>query len=413
MIGTVLGGHYRLVRELGRGGQGSVFEAWDENLQRPVAVKLLVAPMGSGGMTAGLRRFDREALATAQLGHPHIVVLHLRGEHDGVPYMVMEYVDGGSLAERLAAAPHGLPADDVVVWGGQTASALEAAHELGLAHRDIKPSNLLLTPRGAAKVCDFGLVTRLRVHDTGITAKGAVLGTPGYFSPEQARGATGDGASDIYSLGLTLYALLAGASPQAAASPNEARLKALGPPPPPVTHWRPEIAPRLASLLATMLEPEPTNRPTAGEVAAALSEPAARREAPRLPPPAAPARAALPADALAREAELLTGAEHGAPEPDPLTAECWPLLEEAERLLESGDPEGAEQLFARLSADLSHRSAQHHAAFLAAVFGRVRATAARGRRITAAKRLARLVPQVHAALPVRHPLRRAVDRFHV
>lgn len=426
MSGTLLAGRYRLVRRLGSGGQGTVHEAWDENLQRQVAVKTL-AVSADGGVTHRAMmhgRFDREARALARLVHPHVVTIHDRGEHDGTQYIVMELLAGRSLAAELESRGP-LPVDEVLRHAGQIAQGLEAAHTSAIAHRDIKPTNLLLTTEQRVKICDFGLVTQVSPHGPGYTVRGSVLGSPGYLSPEQAAGKAGDARSDIFSFGVTLYALLAGASPFAAPDPAAAVVRVLGAPPEPVTHWRPDVPAAIAALIGRMLERAPERRPGIAEVRGELAA-SARNATWALGGDRRPGRPAAPQDApagrgraavsarhlVARERDIPTrspGTQAGNAV-DPLAERFWPGLEEAERLLADSKAADAEKTFARISAELTALNAADHPAFFAALFGRARALDALGRHTTARNRLTKLNDRIVSTLGPGHQLTAAVGR---
>ena len=204
-------GDYELQTELGRGGMGVVYLARQQSLGREVAVKMLL-----GGSSAGhqdRQRFRSEAEAAARLDHPHIVPVYEVGELDGRPYFSMKHIVGETLARRLQAGP--LPAEDAVRLMLPLCSAVAAAHEKGILHRDLKPSNVLLDEAGTPFITDFGLAKQLDAGDLSLTESGAILGTPGYLSPEQASGGRQPvgPATDIYSLGAILYALLTGRAP--------------------------------------------------------------------------------------------------------------------------------------------------------------------------------------------------------
>jgi serine/threonine-protein kinase len=201
---------YEVQDELGRGGMGVVYRAWDRRLNRPVALKMLLA--GAYARPEDRERFRREAEAEAGLRHPNIVQVHDVGELDGRPYFIMEFVEGGSLAHRLAGAP--LPAGQAARLVAALAEAVQAAHDRGIVHRDLKPANVLLAADGTPKITDFGLARRLE-DGPGLTHSGATLGTPSYMAPEQARGEKGaiGPASDVYTLGATLYECLTGRPP--------------------------------------------------------------------------------------------------------------------------------------------------------------------------------------------------------
>jgi serine/threonine-protein kinase len=200
---------YDLLEEIGHGGMGVVHKARQRSLGRVVALKMIRAGEDPGAEER--QRFDSEARAVAHLSHPNIVQIHEIGEAAGQPFLVLEFVEGGSLADRLDGTP--LPASQAASLVGALARAMQHAHEKGIIHRDLKPSNVLLvdTPeRWVPKVTDFGLAKRLET--SGYTRSGAVLGTPSYMAPEQAepRGAATDPRTDVYGLGAILYELLTG-----------------------------------------------------------------------------------------------------------------------------------------------------------------------------------------------------------
>jgi serine/threonine protein kinase/dienelactone hydrolase len=193
---------------------GVVYRARDERLERDVAIKVL--PPGLLTNEAARRRFRKEALALAKLNHPNIAAVYDVGEQGGSDYLVMEYVPGHSLAEKLKSGP--LPAKEAVSLGGEIATALEEAHEQGVVHRDLKPGNIIVTPKGHAKVLDFGLAKLLVPADAGDVTQSFAetsgpVGTPLYMSPEQAEGRIVDSRTDLWSLGAVLYELLAGRAP--------------------------------------------------------------------------------------------------------------------------------------------------------------------------------------------------------
>jgi hypothetical protein len=214
-------GPYDVLGPLGAGGMGEVFRARDSRLGRDVAVKALPAAFAAD--PERLARFEREARLLASLRHPTIAGIHGREEKDGQRFLILEFVDGETLAERLKRGP--LPLDDALEIAGQVAAALEAAHDAGIVHRDLKPGNIMVTPNGAARVLDFGLAKaggvgggsssdqHLSASPTmtyAATAAGVILGTAAYMSPEQARGKAVDRRTDIWSLGCVLFECLAG-----------------------------------------------------------------------------------------------------------------------------------------------------------------------------------------------------------
>ncbi|WP_152052704.1 transporter substrate-binding protein [Tautonia marina] len=209
--GTMLGNH-RIVGVLGRGGMGVVYDAEDTQLGRPTALKLL--PEGLATDPVAAERFLQEARSAARLHHPNVVAIFEVGRHDGKPFLVMEQVNGRSLAEAMEAGP--MPWREATALVAQACLGLEAAHRAGLIHRDIKPANLLLNRDGAVKITDFGLAKlsdELGAHQ--LTRTGRVVGTPAYMSPEQCQSEPIDARTDLYSLGATYYGLLTGQGPYA------------------------------------------------------------------------------------------------------------------------------------------------------------------------------------------------------
>jgi len=222
-VGRVLGGAYRLLRRIGEGGMGVVYEARHETLGRGFAVKLLRAPR-LGTAPDALARFRQEAVRASQLEHDHIVdVVHFDRTEDDEVFLVMELLRGESLAARIRRTG-ALPEDDALRIAHQVADALQAAHETGLVHRDLKPENVFLTQKrgtDVAKVLDFGIAKFRDPDDAGdgdpgnLTATGALMGTPLYISPEQARGEVDrvDRRADVYALGAMLYEMVTGSPP--------------------------------------------------------------------------------------------------------------------------------------------------------------------------------------------------------
>jgi serine/threonine protein kinase/tetratricopeptide (TPR) repeat protein len=201
---------YDVQAVLGCGGMGVVYKAWHHRLHRPVAVKMLLA--GACAQPQELERFLREAETVAGLRHANIVQVHEAGDVDGRPYFTMEFVEGGSLAQKLAGTPQ--PACQAAALVAKVAEAVHDAHQRGIVHRDLKPGNILLTADGTPRITDFGLARRLE-GAAGLTQSGAPVGTPSYMAPEQAEGKSGEvgPAADIYALGAILYELLTGRPP--------------------------------------------------------------------------------------------------------------------------------------------------------------------------------------------------------
>lgn len=263
---ALIAGRYRLVNRIGSGGMGIVWEAWDERLRRPVALKQLHPQVGLGGADAQIAndRAMREARITARLHHPHAVPVFDVVEHDGQPCLIMQYLPSMSL-QTLLNDKGALSPTEVARIGAEVASALAAAHRAGIVHRDVKPGNVLIAKDGSAKISDFGISHA--VGDVTLTSTGMITGTPAYLAPEVARGAESSFASDVFSLGATLYAALEGAPPFGTHQNPMAllHLVASGRVTPP-SHVGP-----LASLLLWMLATAPKDRPPMEEVAKALA----------------------------------------------------------------------------------------------------------------------------------------------
>ena len=216
-VGSRLG-HYDVTALIGEGGMGQVWQATDTQLNRQVALKIL--PDAFAADPERLARFTREAQILASLNHPNIAAIHGIEEAEGTQALVLELVEGPTLADRIAKGP--IPLDEALPIAKQIAEALEAAHEAGVIHRDLKPANIKMREDGTVKVLDFGLAKRLPKRGTAesqatmrdaLTRAGAVLGTPAYMSPEQILGQEADARSDIFSFGVVLYEVLAGVHP--------------------------------------------------------------------------------------------------------------------------------------------------------------------------------------------------------
>jgi serine/threonine-protein kinase len=265
-LGDVLGGRYRLVELLGQGGMATIFRATDAQLGREVAVKVLHPQFGRD--PDFVARFRQEAQAAASLSHPNIVAVYDFGTDADGPYIVMELIDGEDVATLLARNGP-LPPRQAARLAAEVAHALSAAHARGIVHRDVKPGNILVSSDGRVKVADFGIARAWA--DARLTLPGVTLGSVHYFSPEQALGEQATEASDIYSLGVVLYELLAGRRPwegDTAAAVAMARVSA---PAPVVSAVRPNVPPALEAIDRTALSPDPAARfPSAGAMAAAL-----------------------------------------------------------------------------------------------------------------------------------------------
>ncbi|MCX6573618.1 MAG: serine/threonine-protein kinase, partial [Candidatus Aminicenantes bacterium] len=266
--------HYELVSPIGKGGMGEVYLAQDEELERQVAIKFL--PEALHQDPKARERFLREAKAAAALDHPFICKVFEAGEFQGRSYIVMEFVEGKSLRDRIAEGP--FPPADALRATLEVAEALEVAHAKGIVHRDLKPANLICTPQGHIKVMDFGLakhvvaepaeasaVNLTRTMSAGparesITSPGVVLGTIAYMSPEQARGEPVDARTDIFSLGVVLAEMLSGKHPFEKPTPVETLTSVLRDNPPPV-HVKPKVLdPDLARILNRAMAKETSSR---------------------------------------------------------------------------------------------------------------------------------------------------------
>ena len=269
----VLAGRYRLGRIIGRGGMADVYRATDELLEREVAVKVLRARTAGGRDRA---RFETEARTVAQLDHPHLVSLLDAGIDDETPYLVMDLVEGRSLAAACADGP--LPAAQVATVGAELADALGYVHDHEVVHRDLKPGNVLLGDDGRVRLADFGIARLLGDTAGNHTATGTLIGTAAYLAPEQVRGQPVSPASDVYSLGLLLLEALTGIRAYTG-TPTEAALARLHTPPP-----IPETVPRgWVDLLRAMTDLDQTRRPAARDAGRALRALASAAPPARLP----------------------------------------------------------------------------------------------------------------------------------
>ena len=285
MDGELISGRYRLQALLGRGGMATVWRGIDERLGRSVAVKLLDrADIADPAM---LQRFDREARTAGSLTHPNVVAVYDMGWDNGVPYLVMELIEGTSVAALLAGGP--LPIDQAVNVARQICDALAAAHGQGVVHRDIKPANILLTTTGTVKVCDFGIARLTHQQQTDLTAPQTAIGTSAYMAPEQASGAVVDARTDLYALGCVLYAMVAGHPPFTGDNPLTVMWQHLHQPAPSVGSLRPDTPADLDALISRLLAKNPADRPaTATEVRVRLAAPAERETSAAQPTRAIP-----------------------------------------------------------------------------------------------------------------------------
>ncbi|MGH9843240.1 MAG: protein kinase domain-containing protein, partial [Blastocatellia bacterium] len=264
-------GHYQVLSLLGAGGMGEVYLAEDTQLRRKVAIKLL--PVEFTADAGRVRRFAQEARAASALNHPNIITIHEIGEasteNGATHYIVTEYVEGETLRQRMAGAPQKeapsrIEASEAIDIALQIAAALAAAHEAGITHRDIKPENVMVRRDGIVKVLDFGLAkltepaspaidTQASTLARNSTEAGVVMGTPRYMSPEQARGEKVDARTDIFSLGVMLYEMVAGRAPFAGATTGEVIAAILRDSPPPLAECAPDAPPELERILSRAL----------------------------------------------------------------------------------------------------------------------------------------------------------------
>jgi serine/threonine-protein kinase len=262
-------GSYEVLAEIGRGGMGVVLKAFDPTLQRIVAIKVLAPQLATSGVAR--KRFTREAQAAAAVNHENVVTIHAVNEARGLPYLVMEFVPGYSLQDRIDRTGP-LELKEILRIGMQTAAGLAAAHAQGLIHRDIKPANILLEngiPR--VKITDFGLARA--ADDAGFTQSGVVAGTPQFMAPEQARGETVDHRADLFSLGSTLYAMCTGRPPFRATTNMGVLKRVSDDPPPPIRDINPDIPTWLVAIIEKLHAKNPANRfQTATEVSELLAQ---------------------------------------------------------------------------------------------------------------------------------------------
>jgi serine/threonine protein kinase len=271
-IGRTLSGRYQIESLLGQGGMSAVYKAADPNLKRFVAIKLIHSHLSSDEQF--IKRFEEEAAAIASLRHPNIVQVHDFNSDQGVHYMVLEFVPGETLHERLrrlAAQDRKLPIEEAIKFTLNICDALGYAHRRGIIHRDIKPANIMLDEYGQAILMDFGIVKILGA--TSHTASGAVLGTASYISPEVIRSEPADQRSDIYSLGITLYEMLSGQPPFRADTTMSLMMMHLNNPVPDPRSLRDDIPFALVNILLKALEKDRANRyQNVAELAADLKD---------------------------------------------------------------------------------------------------------------------------------------------
>jgi eukaryotic-like serine/threonine-protein kinase len=262
---TLVDGRYRVRDRIGSGGMADVYDAEDVNLGRDVALKLLHRRFARDDQF--VERFRREASSAASLQHPNVVGVYDRGEHDGTYYIAMERLEGRTLKQLIQdEAP--LDQERVIALGLQIAEAADFAHENGVIHRDLKPHNVIVDPSDHLKVTDFGIA---RAGASEMTETGSIMGTAQYLSPEQAEGHAVTAASDVYSIGIVLYEMLAGHVPFEADSAVSIALKHLTEAPPALTEVRPDVHPALEAVILRALAKDPADRyASAADLAADL-----------------------------------------------------------------------------------------------------------------------------------------------
>lgn len=301
----VLLDRYELGELIGAGGSARVYRAHDHTLDREVAVKVLDSAAAQSADPASHARFLREARSSARFSHPNAVAVYDAGDDAGQLFIVMEYVDGGSLAERIAAdAP--IADQHVVRVGTQLLSALSAAHAVGLVHRDVKPANVLIDRAGTVKLADFGIARRFDEITSALTMEGMVIGTRAYLAPEQALGGDVGPAADLYAVGAVLFEMATGERPPMTAVGAER-----GADPRQIV---PAIAPALAVAISTALAGRAEQRfGSAAEMTIGLTIATRRHAAAVAPPPARPAETAVMPAAPAPRTTVMTSAPRAVP----------------------------------------------------------------------------------------------------
>ncbi|MFI6651288.1 protein kinase [Streptomyces sp. NPDC050529] len=269
MSGRLIGGRYELATILGQGGMGQVWTAYDQRLDRRVAVKLLrpdrvTGPIGSDAAGELRRRFVRECRVTAQVDHPGLVTVHDAGSDGDELFLVMQYVEGADLGDHLAEHdPY--PWQWAVAVAAQLCAVLCAVHAVPIVHRDLKPRNLMVRPDGTVVVLDLGVASVLDTDTTRLTHTGSPIGSPAYMAPEQAMGGAVGPYTDLYALGVLLHELLSGDVPFAGSTALGVLHRHLYEPPAPVRTIRPDIPEPLEALVLRLLAKDPQHRPASAQ----------------------------------------------------------------------------------------------------------------------------------------------------
>lgn len=249
-------GVYEIVAPLGEGGMAAVYKAFQPSMERFVAVKVL--PRKFAESPEFISRFQREAILLAQLQHPHILPVFDYGQVDGYSYIVMPFLQNGTLAELCAARRRTMPEIQQIMT--QLGSALGYAHVRGMIHRDVKPSNVLIDEQGNCLLTDFGLARMVEMSSANLTSAGAIMGTPAYMSPEQGKGAAVDGRSDLYSLGIIFYEMLTGQVPYRDDYPMGVIIKHIRDPLPPARDLVPTLSDAIERVVIKSLAKDPNDR---------------------------------------------------------------------------------------------------------------------------------------------------------
>ncbi len=268
LIGRTIG-QYRIVEQIGLGGMATVYKAYQPSIDRYVAIKILPSELAKDPNF--VKRFQHEAKAIAALEHPHILPVHDFGTDEGYTYMVMRYIEGGTLADLMGQP---ISNERIAQIVGNVAKALDYAHQEGVVHRDIKPSNVLIDQHGEVLLTDFGIAKMVEgAGDTQLTSAGSILGTPAYMAPEQAEGKAVNGRTDIYSLGVVLYELLTGQAPYQAETPLAIVLKHLNEPLPPPRTINAQVPEPFERIVLKAMAKDPDQRfQTAAEMDKALRQ---------------------------------------------------------------------------------------------------------------------------------------------